>query len=217
MQAHRHQAVMFDLDGTLLDSLADLASAMNHALEALGFPPHPLEAYKAMVGDGVEALCQRALPPHADAMLQEVRAKMQTHYAQHCTHQTRPYPGIKQLIEALHTRGFVLAVLSNKADSFTNRLVEHYFGAGSFHCIRGHCDTARLKPDPSVALDLATKLQVSPRDWLYLGDTNTDMETAVRSGMTAVGVLWGFRGAEELKKAGAQHLVATPADVLELV
>ena len=213
----RFRAVLFDLDGTLADTLADLANATNHALAALGCPTHPLAAYRYFVGDGTRNLCLRVLPADRQHLSDDVLRLMLTHYEAHSFDTTRLYPGIPELVAALHGRGLKLAVLSNKPDAFTKRMIEHYFCPSPFDIVRGQTANVPLKPDPTVALQIAAELGIPPAQWLYLGDTNTDMLTARNAGMCAVGVLWGFRERAELVASGAQHLVATPEDVLQLL
>jgi phosphoglycolate phosphatase len=230
------QAVLFDLDGTLANTLADLANATNWALAQLGCPTHPVEAYRLMVGDGAWQLCARALPPDKQSLADEAIGLMRLHYEAHCFDMTRLYPGIPELVTALSERGWKMAVLSNKPDDFTRRMIAHYFGGrrsvgaavdiehdgacpstGPFHIIRGQLPNVPLKPDPTAALQIAQELGVPPPHWLYLGDTNTDMHTARAAGMCAVGVLWGFRDRDELEEAGAEHIVTKPADILTLL
>jgi phosphoglycolate phosphatase len=211
------QAVLFDLDGTLADTLADLASATNFALAELGCPTHPLERYRRMVGDGAQTLCARALPAERQHLVNEAVALMRRHYQEHCFDLTRLYPAVPELVAELAGRGYKLAVLSNKPDDFTKRMVAHYFRPCPFHIVRGQLANVPLKPDPTVALQIAGELGVPPARWLYLGDTNTDMRTARAAGMTAVGALWGFRDRDELIEAGAEKLAQTPADVLALL
>ncbi len=208
--------MLFDLDGTLVDSLADLANATNHALTQLACPTHPLEAYRIFVGDGARVLCERALPADRQGLINEALHLMRAHYAQHWANLTRPYPGISELLAALHERGYKLAVLSNKPDDFTKQVVAHYFRPNPFVAVRGQLPQVPLKPDPTAALQIAEEFHIPPAEWLYLGDTNTDMRTARNAGLFAVGVLWGFRGREELEEAGAQTIIARPADVLQL-
>jgi phosphoglycolate phosphatase len=208
------QAVLFDLDGTLVDSLADLANATNHALASLGCPTHSRAAYRHFVGDGARTLCQRALPADEPELLEPALALMRAHYDAHRYDETRPYPGVPELIAALAERGYRLAVLSNKPDQFTQELVAHYFPAVPFAAIRGQLPGVPLKPDPAAALRMAQELGIPPDRWLYLGDTNTDMRTARAAGMHAVGVLWGFRDRAELEASGAHRLLAQPGDLL---
>ncbi len=211
------RAVLFDLDGTLADTLADLANATNFALAQLDCPTHPLETYRYMVGDGAKQLCARALPADNQDLVDEAVRLMREHYEAHCFDLTKLYPGILELVAALGKRGYRMAVLSNKPDNFTKRLIAHYFQPSPFDVVRGQLANVPLKPDPTAALQIATELDVAPAQWLYLGDTNTDMRTALAAGMHPVGVLWGFREREELTEAGAEALVETPADVLKLL
>jgi phosphoglycolate phosphatase len=213
----KFRAVLFDLDGTLLDSLADLANATNWALAQLGCPTHPLEAYRRFVGDGARQLCARALPVDKQELVDDALRLMRKRYDAHCFDLTRLYPGIPELVSALTERRYRLAVLSNKPDDFTKRMIAHYFKPSPFDVVRGQLPHVPLKPDPTAALQIAEELGVPPAQWLYLGDTNTDMRTATATGMAAVGVLWGFRDREELVESGATHLVAKPQDVLELL
>ncbi len=208
---------MFDLDGTLADSLADLANATNTALKKLGCPPHPLDSYRHFVGDGARELCARALPPNRLDLVDETLQLMREYYDQHCFDLTKLYPGILELVTVLDERGLKLAVLSNKPDVFTKRVVAHYFNPSPFTVVRGQLPNVPLKPDPTAALQIAREIGIEPAQWLYLGDTNTDMQTARGAGMHPVGVLWGFRERPELEASGAEHIVAKPEEVLDLL
>jgi phosphoglycolate phosphatase len=205
---------LFDLDGTLADTLEDLANATNHALAALGCPTHPADDYRHLVGDGARTLCSRALPVNRQDLVDDTLRLMREHYEAHRYDRTRLYDGIPDLVTALRGRGLRLAVLSNKPDRFTCEMVDRYFAPATFDIVRGQRANVPLKPDPTAALQIAQELDIAPARWLYLGDTNTDMRTARAAGMFAVGVLWGFRDREELLETGAETLVATPADVL---
>jgi phosphoglycolate phosphatase len=211
------RAALFDLDGTLADSLADLANAVNHALHSLDCPTHPTSAYRHMVGDGARTLCVRALPPDRQELVDETLRRMRTHYDAHCFDETRLYPGIPELIATLFQRRYKLAVLSNKPDVFTKRMIAHYFPASPFDAVHGQQPNVPIKPDPAMALQIAGELDVPPSGWLYLGDTNTDMRTAIAAGMYPVGVLWGFRDRDELLACGAKTLIEKPADLLQLL
>jgi phosphoglycolate phosphatase len=211
------RAVLFDLDGTLADSLADLATATNGALAQLGCPAHPVEDYRYMVGDGARELCARALPADKQGLQDEVLRRMRQHYDRHCFDLTKLYAGIPELVSALAERHLRLAVLSNKPDDFTKRVIAHYFQPSPFAVVRGQLPNVPLKPDPTAALQIAQELNTPPAHWLYLGDTNTDMRTARAAGMHAVGVLWGFRDRDELVASGAEHIVAKPEDMLALL
>jgi len=214
---HDIRAVLFDLDGTLADSLTDLANATNWALTQLGCPTHPLKSYRYFVGDGARELCARALPADKQNLVDEALRLMRERYDTNCFDQTRLYAGIPELISALAARHLSLAVLSNKPDDFTKRVIARYFQPSPFTVVRGQLPNVPLKPDPTAALQIARELNMPPAQWLYLGDTNTDMHTARAAGMHSVGVLWGFRNREELAESGAEHIVAKPDEVLALL
>ncbi len=213
-----YKAVLFDLDGTLLDTLDDLADSMNAALARLGAPQHPTPAYRHFVGDGVIELCRRVLPADRrdEATIKAAAAAMGDEYKQRWTAKTRPYPGIPELLDALTARRVAMAVLSNKNNDFTQLCVKKMLGRWRFDVVQGLDGTIHKKPDPSGALSVARRLAIAPADFLYLGDTNTDMKTAVAAGMFPVGVLWGFRTAEELTAHGAKVLISQPMDLLAL-
>lgn len=212
-------AVVFDLDGTLLNTLEDLADSMNQALRALGFPAHPVAAYRYLVGDGMEALARRALPEPArdQETVARAMAALRQEYGRRWDCKTRPYPGVPHLLEALQSRHLRLAVLSNKPDDFTRLTVERLLAPGRFDQVRGARPGVPTKPDPAGALKLAAQLGAAPAACLYLGDTSIDMQTARRAGMRAVGALWGFRDREELEAGGAQALIERPEELLALV
>lgn len=214
---HDLRAVLFDLDGTLADSLADLANATNWALTQLGCPTHPLESYRYFVGEGARELCARALPADKQNLVDDALRLMRERYDAHCFDLTKLYPGIPELISVLAERHYRLAVLSNKPDVFTERMILRYFNPSPFTIVRGQLPNVPLKPDPTAALRISQEIGVPPAQWLYLGDTNTDMRTARAAGMHAVGVLWGFRDREELVESGAEHIVAKPEEVLRLL
>lgn len=215
--ATKYRAVLFDLDGTLADTLADLANATNWALTQLACPTHPIESYRYKVGDGNRQLCERALPADKQDLVDEAMRLMRDRYSEHYFDETRLYPGIAELVATLAKRSYKLAVLSNKRDEFTKRMIAHYFRPSPFAAVRGQLPDVPLKPDPTAALQIANELAVSPAEWLYLGDTNTDMRTARAAGMYPVGVLWGFRDRQELEESGAEHVLAKPEAVLGLL
>ena len=211
-----YKAVLFDLDGTLLDTLADLADATNAALAELGLPGHPLEAYKRFVGDGLENLVRHVMPQERLDEVSLARGiELTRHeYAGRWAEKTRPYPGIPDLLDALSRRGIPMAVFSNKPDEFTRLCVARLLSGWHFSAVQGATPDLPLKPDPRGACAIADRLGIAPGEVLYLGDTNTDMQTAVAAGMFPVGALWGFREADELLAASAAALVKTPAGVL---
>lgn len=213
----RFDAVIFDLDGTLADTLGDIAASANEALRRKGFPVHPVGAYRAFVGDGVIRLAERILPVEALGRVPELVEAFERLYREHYLDTTRLYDGIPALLDSLRARGLPMAVLSNKPDPFVRDTVHALIGAGVFAIVLGACDDVRPKPDPGGALRIAADLGAAPARALYLGDTPTDMRTAVAAGMEPVGVAWGFRPREELLAAGAGCLVERPADVLDLL
>ena len=213
------KAVLFDLDGTLVDSLADLGDATNLVLERLGLPRHPPDAYRFFVGEGIRVLATRALPEtlrNEETIERCTRAVIEA-YDQRLLAKTRLYGGMADLLDGLQAAGLTLAVLSNKLDGQTRRIAESLLAPWSFAKVVGHRPPMPKKPDPTAALQIAKELGLLPADFLYLGDTAIDMRTAGAAGMFSVGVLWGFRPAEELIQAGARILLARPADLLAFV
>ena len=212
-------AILFDLDGTLLDTLADIANSANAALLQLGFPTHPVDAYRYFVGDGSDCLVRRILPEcrRDGEILKACREAILAEYAQRWAENTRPYPGIPELLGELEKRGIPKVVLSNKRDDFTKMTVATLLPNFSFEIVRGALPSIPVKPNPTAALQIAEQLLIPPGEFLYLGDTNTDMQTASAAGMFGAGVLWGFRSAEELRANGAKALLRTPEEVLDLL
>ncbi|MDE5743534.1 MAG: HAD family hydrolase [Bacteroidales bacterium] len=209
--------VIFDLDGTLVDTLADLAAAMNVVLSRLGYPPHPVADYRFKVGNGVAKLVERSLPEAARQQPPVVADALQRfldYYNRHDMDATAPYDGIPELLLHLKARGLQLAVASNKPHAAAVEIVHHYFGQDLFDCIYGQRPGAPVKPDPAIVHDILRTLGVSAGQTLYVGDSAVDMETARRSGIPSVGVLWGFRPEAELREAGARYLVSSPSDIL---
>ena len=211
--------VMFDLDGTLADTIEDIAACVNGALARRGLPAHDIPAYKLMVGNGFRTLIERAAPPEArgTGLLEELRAEAQAAYDAEPVALTRPYAGVPELLSALKARGLALAVLSNKPDGLAVQVVERLFPGAGFSLVRGETPAFPRKPDPAGALDIARRLGAGPSECLYVGDTDIDMETARRAGMTAVGAAWGFRGRRELEEAGADRVIAAPGELLDLL
>ena len=199
--------------------MGDLADSMNAALEKLDYPQHPKEAYRYFVGDGMAMLAQRVLPQadRNEENIDKCLQGMRTEYANRWADTTRPYDGIAELLAGLDERGLKKVVLSNKPDDMTKLTVEKLLADFKFDIVQGVSDEVPSKPDPAGALAIAYELGLSPDEFLYLGDTNTDMQTANNVGMYAVGAAWGFRDADELKANGAQIVVEKPTDVLDLL
>ncbi len=211
--------MLFDLDGTLLDTLRDIVDSMNFALEQLGFPPHPVDAYRYFIGDSVKLMVSRALPENArdENTIEKCRQASSQEYARRWDKTTKPYPDIPQLLKELDKRKIRKAVLSNKPDEFTKPMVTKILPEFSFDIVLGVNPSIKRKPDPGAALLIADKLGIPAEKFLYLGDTNTDMQTAAASGMYAVGALWGYRDAKELLAHGAKALAEKPLDVLKII
>ena len=214
-----YRGIIFDLDGTLLDTLHDLADAMNSALAACGLPPRPsVDEHKYFIGDGVTNYILRAMPEgrrgHED-LIERIRSRFLAAYAAGWNNKTQRYDGVLELLSELARRGVRSAVLSNKPDDATRLSVEEFFGRERFDVVRGAREGSPLKPDPAGAIAVAERMGIHPHEFAYVGDTATDMKTAVAADMFAIGAAWGFRAEDELVSAGAQALAATPADVLK--
>ena len=214
-----YKAIIFDLDGTMLNTLDDLGNAMNRVLSDMGLPTHAIDDYRSFIGDGVEKLIKRALPVknRDEVTIRTCIEAFLEDYHKNWNVNTRPYEGIPALLDALKERGLNIAVLSNKPHDTTNLCVTELLPMWRFDVVLGHRDGIPHKPDPSGALEISKRLNIQPEEFLYLGDSGVDMETAIAAGMFPVGVLWGFRGAEELEERGAQVLISHPLDVLNLL
>jgi phosphoglycolate phosphatase len=216
----KFRAVIFDLDGTLLDTIEDLTDSMNASLAQMGYPTKTVAECKILVGDGLGTFISRSLPPScADdpEAARRLRELIRTEYRKRNADKTRPYPGIREMLASLGRKGIPLAILSNKPHDSTREVVEKYFPDVDFRFVFGAREDVPVKPHPEGALAIARMLDVSPAEVLYVGDTNTDMQTASAAGMFAAGVLWGFRTADELKKNGARVLIAEPMELCDLV
>lgn len=213
------KAVIFDLDGTLLDTLEDIADAANSVLTQFGFPTHPVDAYRYFVGDGVGKLIDRILPEEHrnEATLKKCLEAMREAYIRHLNIKTKPYDGIPDLLEKLKVKGLKLGVLSNKPDNLTQRCITEFFGSEMFDPVIGQREELPKKPDPAGALLIAREWKLGPSEILYVGDTATDMQTASSAGMYSVGVLWGFRTKEELVANGAKTVISHPMDLMKSI
>ncbi|HCN27662.1 MAG TPA: hypothetical protein DIT64_02535 [Verrucomicrobiales bacterium] len=211
------KAALFDLDGTLIDSLADIAGAINEMLDGRGWPRCEVELFREMVGDGMDRLVERALPPHARTpeLIQTCVEEYRANYDKRWQRETRPYEGITELLAALKARDIRLGVISNKAHRFTVPMTEHFFGADCFDIILGQRAEVPRKPDPAAGLEVVQALRLDPKDCAYVGDSGIDMEFARHAGMTGIGVTWGFRSERELRENGAHILVARPLEILK--
>jgi phosphoglycolate phosphatase len=208
----KFDAILFDLDGTLLDTLADLASSMNTALAACRYPVHPEAAYKLFVGGGVEELGKMALPDAArtEKNILDIVSMMQNEYRRNWAGKTAPYPGIPVMLGELAGMGVKLSVLSNKKHDFAVEMTRFYFPEIPFYPVFGASGRFPVKPDPEGALEIAREIRVPPGRCMIVGDSGSDMATARQAGMKAGGVLWGFRPKKELMDAGADYLFSDP-------
>ncbi len=211
--------VIFDLDGTLLDTIADLAESANYALKQLGYPTHPTEVIRTYVGNGINKLLFRALPD--EEKTEENMMRMRTHfipyYDAHNADLSAPYQGIVALLEALQAKGLMIAVASNKYQEATAKLVKHYFPTIRFVEILGQREGINVKPDPTIVFDILQKAGVSKEETLYVGDSGVDMQTAINAGVDAVGVTWGFRPRTELEDFHPMGLIDKVEELLRFV
>jgi len=213
------QAIIFDLDGTLLNTLADIAESVNRTLAEYDFPEHPVDAYKFFIGNGWKMLVTRALPEarRSEQLIAECVTKSRKIYQDNWSRQTRLYEGIPDLLDKLSERRFPLAVLSNKPHDFMLKCVDWYLNKWEFKALMGQSDKFPLKPDPTCALHVAGQIGLPPSAILFIGDSAVDIQTAEAAGMHPAGVTWGFRGPKELEEAGCRVLVDHPQDILSLL
>jgi phosphoglycolate phosphatase len=214
-----YSGVIFDLDGTLLNTLDDLANSMNHVLIKHGFPVHAIERYRYFVGNGMEKLVRRALPPesHDEKMVKLCLLEMEKEYNERWHDVTRPYGGVNELIDNLDSMRIKMSVLSNKPDQFTKTIIDKYFGLKYFNFVVGARIGIPKKPDPFSALEISRLSKIPPSDYLYLGDSGVDMKTAKAAGMYAVGATWGFREVDELLDNGGKALINSPLEFVKLI
>lgn len=210
--------VIFDLDGTLLNTIADLGAATNHALEQCGYPTHPISAYPRFVGSGISKLLERVLPEsmRTPEHVAELRPHFFEYYGQHMTDATEPYPGIPELLAQLTQRGVKIAVASNKYQEGVETLIRHYFPQFEWAAVEGQKEAIPVKPDPSIVFEILAKCPTPKSEVLYVGDSGIDMETARRACVESAGVSWGFRPISELKEHYADHIVESTGQLLRL-
>ena len=213
------KAVLFDLDGTLLDTLEDIGNAVNRIMAGKGFPTHDLDVYRYFVGDGSAMLISRALPEEKrnDDTIRACLREFMADYRQNSNVKTKPYKGVPEMLNALTARGLKMTILSNKPHELTKQCATELLSNWKFDEVIGQRNGTPPKPDPTGALEVAKRLNIPPGDFLYIGDSGVDMKTAVASGMFPVGVLWGFRSMGELKDNGSLALVDRPSEILSLL
>ncbi|RGM48924.1 MULTISPECIES: HAD family hydrolase [Bacteroides] len=211
--------IIFDLDGTLLNTIADLAQSTNHALHVLGYPTHEESAYNFMVGNGINKLFERALPEgeKSEENVLRVRTEFIPYYDVHNADKSRPYPGISGLLEQLQAKGLHIAVASNKYQAATEKLIAHYFPGIRFIAVFGQREGVNVKPDPTIVEDILAITKVEKESVLYVGDSGVDMQTALNAGVTSCGVTWGFRPRTELESFHPNYIVDKAGDILSLI
>ena len=212
-------AIIFDLDGTLLDTLADIGDSVNQMLAEFGLPGHTPDDYRRFIGNGIKMLVTRALPEaqRSEATIESSVGRAREIYWENWNVKTRPYDGIAELMEGLKRRQVPLAVLSNKPHDFTVRYVDAYFGLEAFQVVMGHSGRFPVKPDPASALEIARLMELPSAAFLFVGDSAADVQAATAAGMHSVGAGWGFRGPKELEENGCRTLVQHPLEILPLV
>lgn len=211
------QLVIFDLDGTLLNTIADLGNACNYALGKKGYSEHPLSAYNYMVGQGVRNLMKRAAPDASDDEVEELLTIFRQYYDEHCTEFTKPYPGIEDLIRDLQNRGIKIAVSSNKYQAAVTKIINHYFPDIDFAAVMGEREGIPRKPDPSIVFAILNESPTPKSKVLMIGDSSIDIETARRACIESVGVTWGFRPASELRAAYADNIISNVDDLMPII
>lgn len=211
--------MIFDLDGTLLDTIADLADAANFALRSMGMPPHPVETYKFMVGNGVDMLLRRAMPSgesRDEKAFGELRHLFYQYYGNHCFDRTRPYPGIPEMLETLASREISFAVTSNKYQEAVTAIIGRFFPGLPFRAILGKSGFRPSKPDPSIVFEALGIWPTPKSETLYVGDSAVDMVTARRACIDAVGVTWGFRPLSELSAESPEYIISEPDELISI-
>lgn len=208
--------VIFDLDGTLLNTIADLGDACNYALRTLGYSEHALATYNYMVGNGVRKLIERAEPDADQETVERLLNLFRQYYDEHSTDHTAPYPGIPELLAKLHENGVAIAVATNKYQAAVDKIIPHFFPDIPFVAILGQTDDRPVKPDPSIVFAAFNEHPTPKADVLFVGDSAVDIETARRACVESVGVTWGFRPMSELRGAYADHIVSDPAEILTI-
>jgi phosphoglycolate phosphatase len=214
----KFKGIIFDLDGTLVNSLEDISDAMNKVLQGLNFPTHTYETYQYFIGSGLRNLVSKALPVtnNSDDQIEICFECMINEYREICTLKTKPYDGIVELLENLTSQNIKMAVFSNKADELTKKIASEIF-PNHFDQAVGLSTEALKKPNPFEALEIGKKWNLKPEEILFVGDSDIDMQTAVNANMFPVGVTWGYRTEEELKNSGAKLVVNTASELIEIL
>jgi phosphoglycolate phosphatase len=209
--------VIFDLDGTLAHTLPDIADAINAGLRGLGLPPRPESDVRDWIGEGMPKLCQRALAGRDDVPLDEMAAAVTAYYREHRLDKVQPFDGVPEVLDELTRRRIPVSVLSNKPYEHIAPMMEALFNQWSWVAVEGYREENRRKPDPRTALDIAERMNMHPSKVLMVGDSFTDVETAINAGMVPVGCTWGYRSRQELIDAGAKYLIDQPGDLIGMM
>ncbi len=214
----RYKGIIFDLDGTLLDTLSDIANSVNEVLVNYGYPTHSKEEYQIKIGKGFCSLIEQSMPDNTEsAILKEGLEKFINAYHKNYKKETKPYGGIVSLLKALNNKGMPIAVNSNKRNDYTNNLLQYLLPGIAFSAIYGERPGCVKKPDPQAALEIAEQMQLDPKEVVFIGDSKTDMITARNAGMDSIGVLWGFRDEAELRQYNATYVVKRPHSIYNIV
>lgn len=214
-----YRAIIFDLDGTLINSLEDLADAANYGLGIMGIKSHPVESFKTFVGNGTIKLCERALAGVTDdsSYVNRLHTLFSDYYNAHCTDKTRPYQGVTELLDKLKQNNMLIAVASNKPDEFSKHIVKKIFGENIFSVIMGKSPLRDTKPSPDIIFEILKNLGVSRNEAIMAGDSDVDILTARNAGIASIGCTWGFRTSQELIDAGAANIADKPEDILKFL
>lgn len=215
----KYKAVIFDLDGTLLDTLEDIADSLNRVLQDKGLPTHPTEAFRYFIGNGATMLVSRALPPEKrnDELTADCLEAFRREYNRNWNMKTKPYNGVSELLDALTAKHIEMAMLTNKPQHFAELCIQEFLSDWKFAVILGQRDGVPMKPDPAGPREIARRLDIPAQEFLYLGDSDIDMLTAVHADMLPVGAMWGFRSEKELRESGAVEVIGRPTELLKFV
>ena len=211
----RYKGVIFDLDGTLIDTLEDLTASMNYALVKLGCNQRRREECRQMIGNGLIKFAERALPEDRKGLRDKLLEIMVTHYQQHCLVKTAPYEGIQSVVETLGNKGIRMAILTNKNQKPAEAIVTHFWNDGIFNPIVGVCNRRKVKPDPASTLEILEQWQLTVSEVIFIGDSEVDIQTALAAEVACVGCEWGFRDKKQLLDAGAETLIQKPIQILD--
>ena len=211
--------IIFDLDGTLLDTIADLGKSTNYALDKLGYPTHSIEQYRFMVGNGINKLFERALPEKEknEENVLRIRKEFIPYYNAHNVDESQPYEGIPELLSYMQELGLQIGVASNKYQVATEKLIAHYFSNIKFTAVFGQREGIGVKPDPTIVFDILKLANVTKDEAFYVGDSGVDMQTAINAGVTSCGVTWGFRPRAELESFHPDYIVSSTEKIAEII